>query len=112
MADKQDTHNPRVARIHRTANEVLDLVHNAIFTVSLDDFGDWLTALDRPEFYVTRREDTAELLVFFNGMYRGQYIAVHARGAQVVHGHEIPEDRHLTLPAAEVGNVRASVAVS
>jgi hypothetical protein len=112
VADKQDTQTEQAQRIHRAVNEVLALAHNATFNVALSDFSDWLAALDWDEFYVSRREGDAGLFVFRNGMYRGQYVSVHAEGATAVEGRDVPEDTHLTLPAAEVANVRSAVAVS
>jgi hypothetical protein len=116
MVDKKSTQTPQVQRIRRTVNDLLDLVNTATFTVDLDDFGDWLTALDWEDFYVSRHETGPGLFVFRNGMYQGHYVALHARGATAVEGYEVPDrddaDRHLTLPASEVDKVRAEVTVA
>ena len=113
MTDKQDTQTERIQRINRALVEVFELARTATFTVDVEDFGNWLAALDRTEFYVSRREGNAELFVFHNGMWRGHYVSVHARGATEVLGYEIPEDpdAHMTLPASEAVNVRSASAV-
>jgi hypothetical protein len=99
----------RVQRIHRTLTEVFDLARTAAFDVDMADFGDWLAALDRTEFYVSRREHGPGLFAHWAGMWDGHYIAVHAKDVLSVLGQDIPEyGKFLTLPASEAVNLRGA----
>lgn len=100
--------SPRIQRIHRTLTEVFDLAYTATFHVDLADFGDWLAALDRAEFFVSRHEHDPGLHVHWAGMWNDHYVAVHARNVFDVVGQDIPDyGKFLTLSASEAANLRA-----
>lgn len=98
-----------IERIRWILTDVHELTISASFNVAPEDFGDWLAALDQPEFYVSRHEHDPGLYVHWAGMWNGHYIAVHAKDVLSVLGQDIPEyGTFLTLPASEAANLRAA----
>lgn len=106
----------RQRRIRATLDQLSDLVKSFTFTVSAEDFGDWLAALDSTDFAVRWFGDEGtQVHAHASGYYSDRYWQVHCVTAGI-DDHQLPDRDtnpcHLNLPAAEAVKLRTDEAVS